>query len=197
VNIFDDRGELVRQLCGTWVSSSPDTPVLSFGVYQPVPGNTGGLLPILLNGIVAADWDSKDQQGKIVPNGFYQIVIIQSPVLSNSAIPSKDVYIDPSHSQTSLQLSASPNFAEEGTLVIFRSEIQGFPAGPNNEPLRIFTLAGELVKTLPWQNGQTSWDLTRLSGQTVASGLYLASEEASDVLSGTKIHKTVKVIVLK
>jgi hypothetical protein len=81
--------------------------------------------------------------------------------------------------------------------VIFRSVIQGVPVGPNNEPLRIFTLTGELVKTLPWQNGQTSWDLTRLSGQTVASGLYLASEEASDVLSGTKIHKTVKVIVLK
>jgi len=196
VNIFDASGELVRQLCGTGIFPSQNL-LLTFGAYQPVPGGKGGSLPILLNGVVVAVWDSTDQQGKLVTNGFYQIEIVQVPAPPNSTVVTGDVYIDPNHTLSPIQLSASPNLSRDGTVVVFRSQIQGLPAGPGNEPLRIFTLTGDLVKTLDWQNGQTAWNLTNMPGETVASGLYLASEEASDALSGVKIHKTVKVVILR
>ena len=184
-------------MCGTGIFQEDGVLNLALGSYQPVPGGLGGTLPILVNGTVVAVWDSRNQQGQLVPNGFYQVQVTQFTNLANPYVVEKSVYIDPAHYQTPIQLSASPNIAGEGTVVVFRSQIQGLPAGSGNEPLRIFTLTGELVKTLPWENGQTSWDMTNLPGQTVASGLYLAVEEASDALSGDKIHRTVKVLFLK
>lgn len=197
INIFDEQGESVRQLCGTGIFPEDTNLVLSFGAYQPVPGGSGGLLSILVNGTVVAVWNSANQQGSLVPNGFYQVQVTQFTNPTNPTVIEKAVYIDPIHYQTPIQLSASPNIAGEGTVVVFKSHIQGVPAGPGNEPLRIYTLTGELVKTLPWENGQTSWDMTNLPGQTVASGLYLAVEEATDAVSGDKIHRTVKVLFLK
>lgn len=184
-------------MCGTGIFLDDFSLVLSFGAYQPVPGGTGGQLPILVNGTVVAVWDSKNQQGSLVPNGFYQVQVTQFTNPTNPTVIEKAVYIDPIHYQTPIQLSASPNIAGEGTNVVFKSQIQGLPTGSGNEPLRIYTLTGELVKTLPWENGQTSWDMTNLPGQTVASGLYLAVEEATDAVSGDKIHRTVKVLFLK
>jgi hypothetical protein len=197
VNIFDDRGELVRQLCGSGVFTGNGSLNLTFSPYQPLPETIGGSLAILVNGTVVAVWDSLNQQGNVVPNGFYQVQLIQNPNFSNQRLISMDVYIDSYHSITPIQLSASPNIISQGGVVIFNCLVQNLPAGPGNEPLRIYTLAGDLVKTLAWTNGQTSWNLTNLSGQTVASGLYLAAEETTDAFSPNKIHKIVKVLFFK
>ena len=44
----------------------------------------------------------------------------------------------------------------------------------DDSTVKIFTLAGFWIKTLPpVQGGQTTWDLTNDSGQDAASGLYL------------------------
>jgi len=42
-----------------------------------------------------------------------------------------------------------------------------------NSTIKIFTVSGHLVRTLPIASAQTSWDLTTDSGDTVASGLYV------------------------
>jgi hypothetical protein len=197
INIFDNRGELIRQLCGTGNFPGNVPLGLTFGAYQPLAGAVGGLLSIRVNGREVAVWDSTNQSSNLVPNGFYQIQVIQNHNFSNSTLASGDVYVDPYHSQPSIQLSASPNIVWEGTGVLFRSLIQHSPAGPGDDPLRIFTLTGELITTLPWFNGQTSWEMINNSGQKVASGLYLAVQAATDAYSGRKIQKIVKVLFLK
>jgi hypothetical protein len=58
-----------------------------------------------------------------------------------------------------------------------------------NSTVKIFTIAGNWVKTLPSSNVSTTWDLKTDSGEDVASGLYLylieddAGDKAKGVLS--------------
>lgn len=44
-----------------------------------------------------------------------------------------------------------------------------------NSAVKIFTVSGHLVKTLPMSSASATWDLTNDSGERVASGLYIYS----------------------
>ena len=42
-----------------------------------------------------------------------------------------------------------------------------------NSTIKIFTISGHWIKTLPTSNAAVTWDLTNDSGQKVASGVYI------------------------
>ena len=48
-----------------------------------------------------------------------------------------------------------------------------FDSLATNSTVKIFTLAGHWVKTLPISSSSVTWDLTNHSGNKVASGLYI------------------------
>ncbi len=58
--------------------------------------------------------------------------------------------------------------------------------GEEEAEIRIFTLAGELVKTLRGQS-EAYWDGTNDSGERVAAGIYLYLMENSQVTRKGKI----------
>jgi len=57
-----------------------------------------------------------------------------------------------------------------------------FSGLPSDGSIKIYTVAGELVKEIFFENfpsgdGEPSWDLTNSSGKTVTSGVYLFQVE--------------------
>jgi hypothetical protein len=48
-----------------------------------------------------------------------------------------------------------------------------FDQMPNESTVKIFTVSGQLVKSLDATTGQATWNLQNDSGETVASGVYL------------------------
>src|SRR5581483_903623 len=55
-----------------------------------------------------------------------------------------------------------------------------------NSTVKIFTVSGQWVKTLPLSSDKVSWDLTNDAGQRVASGIYLYVVKAGDSLARGK-----------
>jgi hypothetical protein len=63
---------------------------------------------------------------------------------------------------------------------------------PEGTPIRIFTAAGQSVKSLAADDtGRVDWDLTNEEGQPVASGVYVATMEKNGA------RKRLKVVVQK
>jgi hypothetical protein len=97
------------------------------------------------------------------------------------------VYVVPNPYRGSAQWDLSPNAADPtGTHVDF------FNMPPGQWTLRIYTVAGDLVQTLRWDDlmvngrpqretatdGQATWNLISRNGQDVTSGIYMFSVES-------------------
>ncbi|MBI1803719.1 MAG: hypothetical protein HY033_03285 [Ignavibacteriae bacterium] len=70
---------------------------------------------------------------------------------------------------------------------------------PHNAVIRIFNLAGELVKTIR-KDGEsqfTRWDLNNETGLPIAGGIYLAHLELSDVAGKSLGEKTLKLMIVR
>ena len=61
--------------------------------------------------------------------------------------------------------------------------------------IRIYNVAGELIRTLAADGGITSWDLTASNGSEVAAGVYVAVMSAEK--AGAVETRTVRIVVLQ
>ncbi|MCL5028258.1 MAG: hypothetical protein M1480_04455 [Bacteroidetes bacterium] len=100
---------------------------------------------------------------------------------SSTALAKEDV--------NSINVFPNPYYGVNSQEVNKYSKYITFNHLPNNATIRIFNLAGTLVKTVNHSGGQFDyWDLTNDSGLPVASGLYIAYIDMPD-LGATKILK--------
>jgi hypothetical protein len=196
VKIFDERGELIRTLCGINQFKDPQPVSMSLSNFVHNPGGPGGTLSILVNGSVIAAWDVRDKDGKIVPNSFYHINLVLNFSDGTQLIFTQDIFLTPNINGSAIQLVAGPNIAAQGTIVRISASYGGIPADSRSK-IKIYTLDGEMVKALSITNGLTLWDLTNSTNSGVASGLYLAVLDGVDVNTGNLVRKTIKIIVLK
>jgi flagellar hook assembly protein FlgD len=196
VNIFDERGELIRTLCGTL--SAPQSLSFTFTVssFTPNSTGTGGTLTFYVNGQAVATWDATDKNGKTVPNSFYHLVLDQRLTDGTLALRAKDIFISTASQTSSIQLLAYPNIAHAGD-VLHLSVAFGVNAADGRSNIKIYTVSGELVRTLALSNGQATWNLTNAQGQTVSSGIYLIVLDGVDVNTGNRATKVIKVVVLR
>ena len=69
---------------------------------------------------------------------------------------------------------------------------------PYSAVIRIFTLGGDLVKTLRKENDSqfAQWDITNESGLPVAGGLYLAYLQLSDISGRALGEKSLKLMIV-
>ncbi len=152
-------------------------------------------MTISLDQQVVTVWDARDAQGHWVANGVYQI-LVEEKSGSNSYFYSQNISIMAQSQVSQSGLKAAPNLAYSGDQVHLTATIEGQPA---NAPavIKIYTLFGELVRTLPLSGGQAVWDLQTRANASVASGLYFAVLDGVDSLTGRPIEKSVKIIVLR
>lgn len=149
-----------------------------------------------MNGQAAVVWDATNGAGKIVPNGFYHLVLTQVFTDGTSARREKDIYIGPEGQTTSVQLRAQPNLARPGDTILFSAWLGSSPVDERSF-VRVYSIGGEKVRSLRTSRGQASWDLTNGQGQAVASGIYLILLDGVDPATGAPARKTIKVIVLR
>ncbi len=196
VGIFDQRGEMVKTLCGLLPAMNPQNLNLTVSTFVPNASGVGGILTLSLNGKVLAFWDATDSNGKVVPNGFYHLVVTQVFTDGTSLQLQKTVYVGPLSRTAQVQLSAQPNIAYAGGTIHLLAVVDGVPVN-GSHVLKLFDTNREAVKTLDMSDGQAVWDLTSAAGQEVSSGLYLIVLDTVDPATGNPARKTIKVVVLR
>jgi hypothetical protein len=196
LTIFDQRGELVRSLCGLLPALAPQTLTFTVSAFVPAQTAMGGSMTLYVNGQAAAVWDGRDGAGNIVPSSFYHLVLVQEFADGTSARLEKDVFIPPLGQTASVLLKALPNLAHSGDKIFITAVFGAMPADERSF-MKIYTVDGERVKVLPLSHGQTDWDLTNNQGQEVSSGIYLIVLDGMDPATGAPARKTIKVVVLR
>lgn len=169
---------------------------MAVSTFAPDPSAPGGTLTLTLNGKVMAVWDAMDHLGRVVPNGFYHLVITQALADGTQVVLNRAVYVNPHAQKAQIQLSAYPNLVSSGAPVQVSASVEGNPA-EGADLIKIYAMNGELLKTLDLVNGQAVWDLTNKEGKQVASGLYFIVFDVLDPATRAEAHKAVKVVVLR
>ncbi|HET9869431.1 MAG TPA: hypothetical protein VFR02_02890, partial [bacterium] len=194
VQIFDPRGEMVRQLTGTLLFADPDRLTMTLSGFTPAPSGQGGSVTISLDGQVVAVWDGLDSLDHPVPNGVYQ-VLVEEKAGGESYFYSQNLSVEELSRPVGSSLTAWPNLAHEGDTIRFTAQIAGQPA---QAPalLRIYSLSGELVRTIGFSGGQALWNLDNAGNRSVASGLYIALLAGQDAF-GRPVHQSLRVMVIR
>jgi flagellar hook assembly protein FlgD len=196
VSIFNSQGEWITTLCGNLPPQSPLNLDLTVSNFTATASAPGGSLTLTLNGKVMVVWNATDSKGKVVPNGFYHLVITQALTDGTQIALNRGVYVNPYSQKAQIQLVAYPNLVTSNATVQITAMLEGSPADGTGL-VRVYALNGERVKTLDVVNGQAAWDLTNEEGQQVGSGLYFIGFDVMDPKTGADAHKIVKVVVLR
>jgi hypothetical protein len=166
---------------------------MTLSTFVPDPMGAGGLLTIFLNGSPLATWDGMGLNGEWVPNGHYHFVLEVDLGSGQEVILERDAYIGP-RGKAVVSLTASPNVSTGGAIVLSGS-LSGIPADGQSR-IKLYTVGGELLRTLVPSLGTVSWDLRSASGKAVASGVYLAVLEGPGP-TGDLVRGVVKVLVVR
>ena len=196
VKIFDERGELIKTLCGTLTAPQSVTFTFTMSNFTPSSTGQGGTLTFYVNGQAIATWDVADKNGNRVPNSFYHVVLEQRVLDGSLYRKERDIFISTVTKTASVQLAAYPNIAHAGGSINLSAVFAGNPADSRSK-IKIYSVSGELVKTMRLNAGQAFWDLTNAQGQSVSSGIYLIVLDGVDVNTGNPASKVIKVVVLR
>jgi hypothetical protein len=196
ISLFDQRGELVKSLCGLLGGLNPQNLNLTVSSFIPNASGLGGTLVFYLNGKTLATWDTTNNDGVVVPNGFYPLVLTQVFTDATSAQSQTTVYVGALSRTAQIQLSAQPNIVTSGGTIRLLAMVEGVPVS-GSHVLKLYDTSRELMKTLDMSGGQAVWDLTNSVGQDVASGLYLIVLDTVDPQTGNPAQKVIKVVVLR
>jgi hypothetical protein len=169
---------------------------LDTSVFNPSYPEPGGTLTVEVNSQVIGVWDAKDRNGRVVPNGYYMLVLQQTFADGSKADFEKTVYIEPYNQNSPAELSARPNIARSGDVIRLTASLRGAPA-EDGEKVMIYAVSGELVRILSFTGGLAEWDLRNDSGEAVANGVYLAVLDGWDAVLGAPSRKIVKVAVFR
>ena len=132
--------------------------------------------------------------GSLVPNGYYYFAFETTDNAGNKVVFKRIAFVMTYHNQA-VSLAAIPNVAHPGDMIHFFASFAAAPADEQSR-LKIYTISGELVQVLSISGGTATWNLTNRGGQILASGIYLAVLDGMDPVSGVKMQKTVKVMVI-
>jgi hypothetical protein len=144
-----------------------------------------------LNGSGCGSWNGLDDKGTAAPMGFYHVVITQTFLDGSQSLFGKAFYWGNHAPLASVVLQAQPNLATAGDTIHLTAQVDG-NAVNSLGAVKIYTLSGELLRTLDLASGRTDWDLTDLQGSPVASGIYLVVLDTKDA-NGNPARKVIKV----
>ena len=194
VRIYDERGEMVAQLCGSLIFPEGTGFSMSVSGFTPNAAGPGGTIAIYLNGQVVTTWDATDKNGNRVPNSYYHFVIEEHTAEGRTVVLARDAFVASNH-EGEVSLTARPNIGRAGGTMLFSASFAGVPADEQSN-IRIYTVAAELVRTIKLSNGTATWSLETEEGTPAATGVYLAVLDGINPTNGQKLVKITKVSVL-
>ncbi len=187
--IYNEAGEVVRHLYA-WTddpgAASPVGAQLSSGMIQPGGGGGApGQLTITLSNGVTVVWDGKGDNGDFVLNGQYMIGIHSFDGQGTDTTVNLQVTVLNALRDMASGILAVPNILDGAQG--FQTTFQDNSAPGLTLSLRVYTLAGELIKDWDGTQGtsQTTWN-----AQGMASGVYLAVVGSRDA-KGQPVHRRI------
>jgi flagellar hook assembly protein FlgD len=170
----------------------PALPVQLSAGARIVEGENAGSVPIYLNGEEISVWDGRDDSGRTVPPGFYHAVAF---------VPSSDGSIRTYTANIRLTAASDPNKA---VLTAWPNVLRGDgvlhvrlgQAGGGACNVKIYDLAGELVRVLSLKDGEAVWDAKTSAGARVSPGIYLLVAEPAPSGAGRSDRPKARIVVL-
>ena len=126
-------------------------------------------------------------------NGFYHFTIIENPLQGPTVTLARDAFITTETGSTGLHLTAFPNPAHPGDIVTILASFAG-NSPDSQSKIKIYDVAGELIKTLRLSNSTASWNLRNQLGLEVGTGVYIAVFDGNDPATGNPVRKTIKIM---
>jgi flagellar hook assembly protein FlgD len=198
VDIFNGAGEVVRKLYNVIsnpVASNMTNVVLSAGIMKPSTSAPNGNLTSAVSIYVLDSstpvtlvWDGTNDAASFVTPGEYQVQVHWTDGNGNTTNITKSILVLPSTSPSGKVL-AEPNEIK-GTTTFTTFDASGI-SGAAGLKVRIYTVAGEWIQTIPSSSNTVSWTPNGL-----ASGLYIASVEVDNANGGMLVRQNVKVLIL-
>jgi flagellar hook assembly protein FlgD len=197
VNIYNEAGEIVRHLYGVVenpTNSQMTDMVLSTDMFNPMTTSvvTDQLKLVIVTvnaGPATLSWDGRNDNGGVVTSGKYFVEAHLVEGNGGSQTITKTVTVQETGTPGGL-VKVEPNLlAGTNKTAIFLS-----PGRADvTIQVRIFDLAGQLVKVLPARLGSstTTWDASGM-----ASGMYLAEAEVVDNAGHQLGRQILKLVVI-
>lgn len=198
-NVYNGAGEVIRRLY-TLVDDPQGAQMTDVTLSSNVirTGSGASAIPFQVKAViqtsqnsVTLSWDGTNEAGASVSPGHYQLEVHWQDGLGGTSDISKGLLVTPV-GEAGGSITARPN-----VLTAIRGRVTVF-TGPatSGSSLRgsIYTLAGELVKTIAGNpgTGQASWDSTG-----VASGIYLAAVDQVNANGGRIRTEILKILVIQ
>ena len=194
VRVYNEAGELIwEELTTDGVVPEMGRVSLSSELLDPGPNAAASAaeVRILLGDTHEVVWTGRDLNGSIVANGEY---IIEVRVLAEGEeiVVTRTVTVLHGELTVLTGINAWPN------PVIGEDSMRISTRGGDTIALRvkIYNLAGELLRTLNAPGDSVEWDLHAGARTQVADGVYIALVEALDA-SGVRDTRTVRIVVLR
>ena len=195
INIYNSAGELVRRIEEEISSNTivnmvvDDVLVVGKGVIPIQYTDFGDFLP----------WDGKNAEGELVSNGIYEIQVEVKTATGYSVVASKTVTILRDGDEVILgDVKAYPNPCLISDVSTVLPTIAWTGAGPGKVKIKIYNIAGELIKEIKEDMAVLSaqWDMSTRDGNSASSGMYVIIIEGLKD-SGNREVLSVKFVILK
>lgn len=197
-NIYNSSGELIRTLLytvGEGTNAQMTNVNLSANVMNLGSTNSGAatLLQILVNTSgtpVTLTWDGTNNTGTNVTPGTYTIQIHWDNGEGQTTDITRSVVVVSGGANGTVL--AEPNVLESGSTLTTTFNGSGITnAWMLN--VKIYTIAGELVRFIPGMPGNTS---TQWTATGMASGIYIAAVQVQNANGGVIENQLLKILVL-
>jgi flagellar hook assembly protein FlgD len=198
LNIYNEAGELVRRISQPRLSVGSIS--LSTNGESAVIGKGEPKIKIMYTSSDYFEWDGQNNNGGLVGNGVYNLVLEAKDRAGEPIVESKNITIINNAEKKVLgELKAAPNpydaCVDNIPEMVFMWQKN---AGPGRVTIRIFNMNGELVRILSagLQQGSTAWKLDTAGGSKAVSGVYVCVAEGVN-MAGTLERKKLKVAIFK
>jgi flagellar hook assembly protein FlgD len=185
VSIYNGAGEIISRIETPAVSGT----VMDLSGLDDVLYVGTGLVPIKYGSAgQTLNWDGKNLEGKTVANGVYEIVVETKTRDGYTVVAAKTVTV---LSEEGLPMLTDPTgklfpkmypnpFVTDGTALNPAAAIDWYTAVPGDITIRIYNVAGELVRRLDGDLNvkPIAWDLKEQNGTSVSSGLFIIVMQA-------------------
>jgi flagellar hook assembly protein FlgD len=200
LSIYNSAGELVRRI--TDYNQIASTSIDLSGMDDPIYVGTGALVPLKIGPSASVSWDGKNSEGNTVANGIYEVQVeiktadgykvVSSRSITVMATDDQSVLTDPSNAKAFPKVYPNPMTYMGDDFTTQTATIEWFAAVPGRITIRIYNVAGELVKSIPADLAAKSvkWDVRTEGGESLASGLYVFVLQARTLDGKTETRMT-------
>jgi flagellar hook assembly protein FlgD len=197
LSIYNTAGELVRRITKPEVRNA----VINLAIDDVIlVGKEGGDEVRFNYGNGEIEWDGKNEFGRLVDSGTYEIKVEVKTGTGFTTIATKTVSIINAGGNGILgiiKVVPNPyiidNLARKDIRIIWSERKAG------EVKVMIYNMAGDLVRVIreDMDRGEIGWDMKTSTGQSVSTGVYVGIVEGIDKATGKMQREKKKIVIMR